>query len=322
MSIESELINFTESLPKSWQAEFSYEQNKNFDGTLTIWLGERRHQLLVDFKRVHRKESLRNVKAHMQIDGGYVLVTNALTDFLKDECENLGLNYIDESGNIRIVNEDLYILITKPYQSGLVKKHPVAMTEGIVKCVFALICEPILLKSTYEEISRKAGISVSMANKAIKFLIEKNYIQKDKLKRRFFDENSLMYDWLLSYYKHIGSKQVPIPFPPPLDWKAIELPNGAIWGGEAAAAELTDYLHPQTLFLYSKDRVHGYEFNKSNPKAPRLQVCRPFWGDELKITEKGRAILTIAELLATQDGRNREVAEMINDKYLHLKTLP
>ncbi|HHY0525309.1 TPA: type IV toxin-antitoxin system AbiEi family antitoxin [Vibrio parahaemolyticus] len=322
MSIEAELVNFTERLPKSWQAEFNYEQSKNFDGTLTIWLGERLHRLLVDFKRVHRKESLRNVKAHMQIDGRYVLVTNTLSDFLKDECENLGINYIDEAGNIRIVNDDLYILITKPYMSDGMAKQPVAMTEGIVKCVFALFCEPTLLKSTYDEISKKAGISVSMANKAIKFLIEKNHIPKDKVNRRFFDENSLMYDWLLSYYKHIGSKQRTIPFPPPLDWRAIELPDGAIWGGEAAAAELTDYLHPQNLFLYSTSQVHGYEFNKTNPKAPRLQICRPFWGDELKINEKGRALLTIAELLATQDGRNREVAEIINDQYLHLKTLP
>ncbi len=322
MSVEAELVNFTESLPKSWQADFNFAQNKNFDGTLTIWLGERAHRLKVDFKRIHRKESLRNVKAHTQLDGRYVLVTNTLSDFLKDECENLGINYIDESGNIRIVNDDLYILITKPYQNDATKKQPVAMTEGIVKCVFALICEPVLLKSTYEEISRKAGISVSMANKAIKFLIEKNHIQKDKLKRRFFDENSLMYDWLLSYYKHIGSKQITIPYPPPLDWREIELPDGAIWGGEAAAAVLTDYLHPQNLVLYSKSQVHGYEFNKANPNAPRLQICRPFWGDELKITEKGRALLTIAELLATQDGRNREVAEIINDRYLHLKTLP
>lgn len=169
MSIEAELTNFTERLPKSWKADFNFAQNKNFDGTLIIWLGERHHRLKVEFKRIHRKESLRNVKANTQIDGRYVLVTNTLSDFLKDECENLGINYIDESGNIRIVNDELYILITKPYQSDVMAKQPVAMTEGIVKCVFALICEPALLKSTYEVISRKAGISVSMANKAIKF---------------------------------------------------------------------------------------------------------------------------------------------------------
>ncbi|HBC3404729.1 TPA: hypothetical protein KDY05_002002 [Vibrio parahaemolyticus] len=322
MSIEAELVNFTECLPKSWQAEFNFAQNKNYDGTLSIWLGEQAHQFKVDFKRIHRKESLRNVKANKRIDGRYVLVTNKLSDFLKDECESLEINYIDEAGNIRIVNDDLYILITKPYHRDVMAKQPVAMTEGIVKCVFALICEPALLKSTYHEISQKAGISVSMANKAINFLIEKNHIQKDKSKRRFLDESSLMYDWLLSYYQHIGSKQRTVPYPPPVDWRAIELPDGAIWGAEAAAAELTDYLHPQVLFLYSKGRVHNYDTNKSNPKAPRLQICRPFWGDKLKITEKGRALLTIAELLATQDGRNREVAEIINDQYLHLKSLP
>ncbi|KOO05794.1 MULTISPECIES: type IV toxin-antitoxin system AbiEi family antitoxin [Vibrio] len=320
--MDFEFLNFTDNLPESWQSEFKFDPKQNYDGTLRIWLNDRTYSFKVDFKRIHRKDTLRSVKANNLIDDRFVLVTNALTDFLKEECVNMGINFIDEAGNVRIVSDDLYIFISKPNVSAGITKQPVVMTEGIVKCVFALICEPLLLSKTYESIAQKAGISVSMANKAIKFLIEKNYIPKDKVKRRFFDENTLMYDWLLSYYKHIGSKQRTIPCPPPLDWKSIELPDGAIWGGETAAAELTDYLHPQSLFLYSNSQVYGYEFNKSDSNAPRLQVCRPFWGNGLTITDKGRALLTIAELLATQDGRNREVAEIINDKYLHLKTLP
>ncbi|MDW2322701.1 type IV toxin-antitoxin system AbiEi family antitoxin [Vibrio sp. 1159] len=318
MNAEFELMNFTENLPKSWQAKFVYKEDRNYDGTLSLWLGPKHHRLKVEFKRIHRKETLRNLR----IDDQYVLVTNALTEFLRTECDTLGINYIDEAGNIRIINDDMYVLVTTPNSNSGITKQPVVMTEGIVKCVFALICEPSLLKSTYEKIASKAGISVSMANKAINFLVQNKHIPKDKTKRRFFDTSRLMYDWITSYYKHIGSKQISIPYPPPADWRSIVLPDNAVWGGEAAAAELTDYLHPEHLLLYAHQQVPKYETNKADANAPRLNVCKPFWGVDLQVTDTGRALLTIAELIATKDGRNREVAEIINDRFLQIKTLP
>ncbi|WP_219722521.1 type IV toxin-antitoxin system AbiEi family antitoxin [Salinivibrio kushneri] len=47
-----------------------------------------------------------------------------------------------------------------------------------------------------------------------------------------------------------------------------------------------------------------------------------FWGKALDININAKALLAVAELLASRDSRNKEVAERINEQYLHLKTLP
>ncbi|UYI47689.1 type IV toxin-antitoxin system AbiEi family antitoxin [Vibrio natriegens] len=56
--------------------------------------------------------------------------------------------------------------------------------------------------------------------------------------------------------------------------------------------------------------------------AGRLWLVPAFWGKGLDINIKAKALLAVAELLASSDSRNKEVAELINEQYLHLKTLP
>lgn len=87
------------------------------------------------------------------------------------------------------------------------------------------------------------------------------------------------------------------------------------------AAQLTNYLIPQDYLLFTQSmRPEKYPISKNH--NAKLRMKKAFWGKALSISQNAFALLTVAELLSSNDGRNRELAEMINDQYLHLTKLP
>lgn len=95
-------------------------------------------------------------------------------------------------------------------------------------------------------------------------------------------------------------------------------------GGEVAASKLTDYLTPEHALLYTRLPLQQKirEYRARPDERGNLTLATPFWGELLEITPFALALLSTAELLTSNDSRNQEVAEIINDQYLHLKQLP
>ncbi|MDO6581190.1 type IV toxin-antitoxin system AbiEi family antitoxin [Photobacterium sp. 2_MG-2023] len=317
-SVEITIDQILKRLPESWEPQYTAYSYDDIDGTLTLKFGDNTRYFPVKIKQVHRKESLYTYSEQSAQTG--MLITNTLSQFLKGECDKLGINYIDGSGSVRIVQDNLYVLIERLGNKAEVSTHSNTMSIGIVKCVFALYSEPNLLYATYQEIALKAGVSLGMVNKAIQYLINNRYMPQAKKSRRLLDVDQLLYEWLISYRKTIIPKRVTIPYPPPSSWNEITLKDSQLWGGEVAALQLTEYLNPQELLLYSSEAMQRYPLGTKD--SPMLYVTKPFWGNELEISEKGHALLTIGDLLASHDGRNREVAELINERYLRIKVLP
>ena len=197
------------------------------------------------------------------------------------------------------------------------------MTTGIVKCLFAFFAEPTLLNAPYTLIAEQADISLGMINKTMNFLTSHKHIALQSTQRRFLDIQNLQYEWLNSYLEKVAPKIPFISWPPPENWENITLGQGDLWTGEVAATQLTDYLIPQEFMLFTQNmRPEKYSVSKNRNSTSVLNVKKAFWGKELNISQNAFALLTVAELLLSKDGRNREVAEMINDKYLHLTKLP
>lgn len=109
------------------------------------------------------------------------------------------------------------------------------------------------------------------------------------------------------------------------------------WGGEPAAAIMTDYLRPGVLTIYTERLpakfIHEHRLTKvPNDNRGRLEatveVRKPFWGtalqqhyDELGLPNTlGQPkrnvppVLVYADLLATGDARCIETAEGLYDK--------
>lgn len=318
---ELNLENILQVLPNEWQPHiklFNKAENPAIDGELTILLNQQPKHYFLEFKQIHRKESLVHY-THTNLKKRCILVCNALSAYLREICIDLNVNYIDESGNIRIVDDSTYILIQG--QKAVPSKTIATMTTGIVKCLFAFFAEPALLNAPYTLIAERADISLGMVNKTMNFLISHKHIALQSTQRRFLDIQNLQYEWLLSYLQKVALKIPSITCPLPEHWENVPLAKGDLWAGEVAATQLTDYLIPQALLLFAQNlRPEKYPISKN--QNAKLQMKKAFWGKELNISQNAFALLTIAELLLSKDGRNREVAEMINDKYLHLTKLP
>jgi hypothetical protein len=90
------------------------------------------------------------------------------------------------------------------------------------------------------------------------------------------------------------------------------------WGGEAAAEKLTQYLHPQELQLFTRQPLQKKLAQlkcRPNPEG-LLWLVPAFWGAKLAWSETSQALLAVAELEASKDSRNIEVARMIHEQYL------
>ncbi len=317
---EPSLESILKVLPNEWQPQINH--SNTVDGPnaeLIIKLNQRDTHYFLEFKQIHRKESLIHY-AHTDLHNRCILVCNPLSAYLRKICMELDVNYIDESGNIRIVDDSTYILI-QGKNKAVASKAIATMTTGIVKCLFAFFAEPELLNAPYTLIAERADISLGMVNKTMNFLINNNHIAHKSTQRRFLDIQNLQYEWLISYVQKVAPKMSSIACPPPENWESVPLGQGDLWAGEIAAAQLTEYLIPQDFLLFTQNmRPERYPVSKNHNS--KLRIKKAFWGKELCISQNAFALLTVAELLLSKDGRNHELAEMLNDQYLHLTKLP
>ncbi|MEF1291116.1 type IV toxin-antitoxin system AbiEi family antitoxin [Vibrio sp. M260118] len=298
------------------------DKSKSKDACLKLNLSERTARFYLECKTIHRKESLSHFSTQIETSQR-ILICNGLTTFLREYCHQNHINYIDEAGNARIVGQGIYILIqgnkTKPAQS----KTPM-MSVGIMKCLFAMLVDETLITQSYQEIAKKSDISLGMVSKAINYLIDNNHIPKGKDSRRLLDKSALIYQWLTAYNVTLRPKTQMMRLNTPQPWEELPLEPNELWGGEVAASKLTNYLTPEHVLLYTRlplqQKIRQYRAKPD--ERGNLTVAAPFWGESLKITPFALALLSTAELLTSHDSRNQEVAEIINDQYLHLKQLP
>ena len=111
------------------------------------------------------------------------------------------------------------------------------------------------------------------------------------------------------------------------NWTAgVDLkPYHAYWGGEVAGARLTHYLAPQMATLYVQNPTTRLLLDlrlKADINGD-VELLDVFWNPD-RLNGTGDVVpplLAYADLMATADGRNLEVAEMIYDEFIgpHLR---
>ena len=118
----------------------------------------------------------------------------------------------------------------------------------------------------------------------------------------------------------------------PYWWNAVELGKlGGYWGGETAAAKYTDYLKPKIATVYLPEEKRAQLMRDARLRkatdgtgdtAGTVLIYRPFWPKEFTALyakeERGlvHPILVYADLIATGDPRNMEVARRLYDEYI------
>ena len=104
-------------------------------------------------------------------------------------------------------------------------------------------------------------------------------------------------------------------------WKTALLHTmKACWGGEVAAAKLTNYLKPQVKTIYAPGRLPRLQaqFLFRPEREGEIELLKRFWSFEglAEHPDLAPALLIYADLMASGDERNAETAGMIYDRYL------
>ncbi|MGH7384396.1 MAG: type IV toxin-antitoxin system AbiEi family antitoxin [Candidatus Rokuibacteriota bacterium] len=305
------------------------------DAVIEIEEGGKHFQFFAEVKAVDRAVALAAVKNRLEPYGRKgVLVTPYLTAGLAQHCrDRLDLQFIDTAGNAYLRTPGLYVVVRGERPHGPIAPTATgprgAGTATTLRAAFVLLGKPELLNAPYREIAEAAGIGLGTVGWAFFDLERRGYLAAaaQRRNRSLLEPAHLLEEWVTTFPIRLRPKLDPRRFraPDPGWWEQARLPDGARWGGEVAAAKLTNYLKPAAATIYL-ERAKAREALATLVQEQRLraepqgnvEVLDAFWKlpDQDTPRDLVPPLLVYADLMATLDPRNLEVAKRIREQYI------
>jgi hypothetical protein len=257
-----------------------------------------------------------------------ILLTRYLTPAMARACQDLGLAFIDAAGNAFLKQGQTHIVITgrKPAKDALRRSKPMRALSGTgLRVMFPLLVHPGALAMTIRELSAHTGASIGTVSGVIADLKSQGFLAaRGRSGLALLDPHRLVQAWAVSFPLKLRPSLVVGRFqaPAPEWWKQADLaPCGAQWGGEVAAAMLTQEYGPATATIYTSGdpkEVVGRFRLKADPTG-KVELLKAFWdpqGMELPDSRVVPPLLAYADLLNLGDARAAEAAGWLDERYL------
>jgi hypothetical protein len=308
---------------------------RRLDARIEIDDDGKRFHLQVEIKtRIDREAAL--AAAHTQIRRFLgelgVLVTPYLPPKLVDHCrEDLNLQFIDTAGNAYLRQPGLHVLVTGQRRPALPADFAPTYAAGTTTALrinFLLLCRPDLLNAPYREIAAAAGVALGAVGPALQNLTDRQYLIGGPGKRHLVEPVKLFEEWVMNYPTRLRPKLKARRFTAATQdwWKGADLKDtGAFWGAEVAADKLTNHLKPATCTLYVRPYLTK-QFIATTAERYRwradlkgnIEILEAFWKfpTDPRWPDVVPAPLVYADLVATLDPRNLEVAELVRTQYI------
>lgn len=251
-------------------------------------------------------------------------------DVAKELKEN-EINYLDVAGNCYIKNKELVIYITgqKVHRKGKATQTK-AFQEAGIKIIFNLLNDPQNLQLPYRELAELADVSIGSVSNVMKELEDQNFILKTKLKRVLKNKTQLLERWVVAYQDVLRPRLVKKQMrftktTTAKNWKSIELDQEegiTVWGGEPAAALLTNQLFPEKFCIYTNESWQnmGLDLELVPDINGTVEILQLFWKNNTNAKQVAPALLVYADLIGSGYGRNIEMAKIILENELqHIK---
>lgn len=309
-------------------------KDQQADALVEIGKDENLQRYLVQAKtRVDRVTTLGHLKArHNLLGERHLLFAPYITTTIAKQCRDLNIEFLDTAGNAFLDAPGLYVFITGEKPEGLTATimGTGGGTATAHRVVFALLCKPELLTAPYREIVDAAGVALGAIGWVFFDLEERGFIagKQRKRNRRFLEPVRLFDEWITNYPIKLRPKLNPQRFRAanPDWWRNAALADlGALWGGEVAAARLTDYLKPETCTIYV-DPQRGRDALAKMIATHRfradadgdVEILDRFWNfpTDAKLPELVPPILVYADLVASLNPRNLETANRVRERYI------
>lgn len=242
-----------------------------------------------------------------------------------------GFQFIDTAANAYLDAGGLYVFIAggvvpkEDRQEKRLPRKPRAFATAGLKILFVLLCDPAFANGlgTLREIGKRAGVALGTVHQVIEDL--KNLGHLAVLPggdQRLRDREKLLLRWADHYPLQLRPKLNPRRFTTAdTDWwrNTDIVKYGGCWGGETAAALLTDHLRPEIATIYATAMPAQLIAERRMRPDPRgnVEILEKFWHfEDLDHPAIVPPLLAYADLLFTGDGRNIEAAAYLHEKYL------
>jgi len=300
---------------------------KYVDATLRIEAPTRTIEYLVEIKQSITETTLLKLAHQFQdTPGKWLLVTRHVPAYLAKKMKELNIQFIDTAGNAYLNEKPLLVIINGNRTPPGLKE---ARAEGLwgrggIKVVFALLCEGRITNATYREIAETAKVALGTVNGVLKELAQQGYLLDLGIHGRRLQRKKELFDrWTEAYAQKLRPKTLIGKFITDREdlWQQRDLLRyHAYWGGEVAANKLTNYLKPEIVTIYARKPVNDLVLNLRLHKKEQgnVEIREQFWRFDPKEQERDMVhpILVYADLMATADARNVEVAKMIYEEHI------
>lgn len=257
-----------------------------------------------------------------------MIIAKYITGDTAQKLKAKQINYLDISGNCYIKTNDSVIYISgqkiqRKQNTNLAK----AFQETGIKLLFHLLSEPDNLQLPYRELAKLAGISTGSVSNIMSELESLHFILKTQKKRVLKNKPELLERWVVAYHDVLRPRLVKkqTRFVRYNDWRAIELNDGAYWGGESGAAILTKQIIPEQFPIYTNDSWQniGIKLGLVPDNNGQVEILQQFWvenNNKYKDKHIVPPLLIYADLMGSGYGRNIEIAKTILENELpHIK---
>lgn len=266
-----------------------------------------------------------------------VLIAPYISQEMAEYCRDLEISFMDEAGNAYLTAPGLFIYVTGKGRPPEVKTSRLfrSLNPAGLRIIFALLQHPELADAPYRVIAHAAGVALGTVGEVLTDLEQRGYMTSGDVKpRRLLFAERLQEEWVIHYPIKLRPKLYPMRHPPRFSapdlqwWQNLDVRKyHGWWGGEVAAAKLTDYLIPasQTVYLPKAPlpflSLFIFENHLRPDKDGAIEILEVFWDDQQLIQDNLPSdtvppLLIYADLMASTDSRNIETAKIIREHYL------
>lgn len=255
-----------------------------------------------------------------------MLVAEYVNPRQADRLRHLNIPFIDTVGNAYVNEPPVFVYATgnKPEILPTAKPRVRLFQPTGLKLIFALLNQPGLEQKPYREQADIAGIALGAVAWIMNDLREGGYLVAPTPKtRRLINKRALVDLWIENYPARFREKLVLGRYTTTLDrwWQETDIEeHQAYWGGEIAAERLTRYLQAQDTIIYA-DKIPArllLENRLTKTAGGNIEILQRFWnfGFPEEAQRVVPPLLVYADLIATREGRNIEVARLVYDDYV------
>lgn len=266
-----------------------------------------------------------NALREIRPDGDGAIVTEHVSRRVAERLREEGAQFLDAAGNMYVRHNGLVLwVVGRPRRERSPRERPTRAFRRVgLQVIFTLLADPEIIRLPYRVIALMAGTSLGAVTPVMQDLREGHYIVGPEDNRSMQHLDRLLTAWAEAYGQTLRPRLLLDRFrtDDPRWWQSIE-PSGfdVAWGGETAAAVLTQELRPETVTIYAESlpRELIVEARLRRDLDGDVDIRNRFWTGHLPAPAPDvvPAPLIYADLIAAGDARSVLAAERIREEYL------